>query len=151
MSFTFKNTLLSPDRRAEAHRPLHPRLLRFPVDAVPASPSLAEQVGTTELRDDVDAATGLADAATARESVDATTEPVHASITHVTRVSGQDQCESGSDREMWETACISTRSAKRKDDSWSRQCERASRGRAAGAWWRVGAREQKDGANTSTR
>ena len=51
---TFTNTLLSTDRHAEAHRPLRPHLLRFPVDAVPASPSLAEQVGTMELRDDAD-------------------------------------------------------------------------------------------------
>ena len=70
-------------------RVLRPYLLGFPVDAVPASPSLAKQVGTMELRDDVNAATGPADAAIARESAHATHEPGHATHTHVSRVSGQ--------------------------------------------------------------
>ena len=41
-----------------------------------------------ELRDDVNAATGPADAAIARESAHATHEPGHATHTHVSRVSG---------------------------------------------------------------
>ena len=68
----------------EVQRALRPRLLRFPVDAVPASPSLAKQVGTMEPRDDVDAVTGPADATTALQGARATTIDLAPTVTTLT-------------------------------------------------------------------
>ena len=79
----------STDRCVRDQRVLRPYLLRFPVDAVPAAPSLAKQVGTMEPRDDVDAATGPADATTALQGARVTTEPVPAVTAHVTPLSSQ--------------------------------------------------------------
>ena len=71
----------------EDQRVLRPYLLGFPVDAVPASPSLAKQVGTMEPRDDVDAATGPADATTALQGARATTIATTAlQSTHATTI-----------------------------------------------------------------
>ena len=65
-----------------------PHTLRFPVDTVPAPPSLAGQVGTMELRVDADATTEVANATTALEGAHATAEPVHVVTAPITRVSG---------------------------------------------------------------
>ena len=61
-----------------------------------------------ELRDDVDAATGPADATTALDSAHATAEPVHADIAHVTRVSGQCYCHVLSVLAVWRVVRRST-------------------------------------------
>ena len=79
----------------EAQRVLRPYPLGFPVDAVPASPSLAKQVGTMEPRDDVDAATGPADATTALQSAHTTTIGLAPAITTLaTPVSSQNLLDS---------------------------------------------------------
>ena len=77
-------------RRVRDQRARRPYLLGFPVDAVPASPSLAKQVGTMEPRDDVDAVTGPADATTALQGARATTIDLASAVTTLaTPVSSQ--------------------------------------------------------------